>query len=339
MKNEIDSKAPFLEYKEILVTGGTGFVGQRVCRALIARGWLPRLLVRSGSEGKIPLDVRRQCRISLGDITDRESVINAAQSTDAIVNLVGVIREFPSKGITFEKLHVEGTRNVIAAAKVWKISRIVHMSALGALAGSPVPYFDTKGRAEQLVRESGLEWTLFRPSIVFGEGDKFISMLSKVVRRAPAIPVPGDGRYELQPVWVGDVARGFALALTKPEAIGHSFDVGGLERFSYNALLDGIGASVGRSHVRKMHVPLPLVRTGVRFMSRFEWYPASPDMLAMLTAGSVCETAGFRSVFEDHLVSLREYLSCSAHGDIGKETLKAPETPEEPADGKVRSAA
>lgn len=333
MKNEIDNKAAFLEFKEILVTGGTGFVGQRVCRALIARGWLPRLLVRAGSEGKIPLDIRRQCRISLGDITDQESVINAAQSTDAIVHLVGIIREFPRKGITFEKIHVEGTRNVIAAAKVWKIPRIIHMSALGALAGSPVAYFDTKGRGERLVRESGLDWTMFRPSIVFGEGDGFISKLSEVVRLSPVVPVPGDGRYELQPVWVGDVARGFALALTQPSAIGRSFDVGGLERYSYDALLDEIGASVGRTRLRKLHVPLTLVRTGVGLMSRFESYPMSTDMLEMLTAGSVCETADFRSVFEDHLVSLREYLSCKG---IGK---KAGRTVEEPADRMIRKAA
>jgi NADH dehydrogenase len=316
MKSRIGEKVPFLEYDEVLVTGGTGFIGPRVCRALLARGWMPRLLVREGSEGKLPLDVRRRCRISLGDITDQESVVNAAQSTDAIINLVGIIREFPEKGVTFERLHVEGTRNVIAAANVWKIRRIVHMSALGALAGSPIAYFDSKGRAEGLVRESGLDWTLFRPSIVFGEGDRFISTLSGVVAGSPVVPVPGDGRYEVQPVWVGDVARGFAEALTKKESIGRSFDVGGLERYSYDTLLDEIGASVGRSRVRKAHIPLPLVRTGTRLLSRFERFPMSPGMLSMLTLGSVCDPAGFRSVFGSHLVSLREYLSCTARGAV-----------------------
>lgn len=332
MKSRMGEKVPFLEYDEVLVTGGTGFIGPRVCRALLARGWMPRLLVREGSEGKLPLDIRRRCRISLGDITDQESVINAAQSTDAIINLVGIIREFPDRGITFERLHVEGTRNVIAAANVWKIRRVVHMSALGALAGSPVAYFDTKGRAEGLVRESGLDWTLFRPSIVFGEGDKFISMLSGIVSDAPFVPVPGDGRYELQPVWVGDVARGFAESLTKKECVGRSFDVGGLERFSYDALLDEIGASVGRGHVRKVHVPLPLVRTGTKLLSRFDRFPMSPGMLSMLTMGSVCDPAGFRSVFGSHLVSLREYLSCTSRGAMlpvgavtgGEEQARAP---------------
>jgi NADH dehydrogenase len=316
MKSRIGEKVPFLEYDEVLVTGGTGFIGPRVCRALLARGWMPRLLVREGSEGKLPLDIRRRCRISGGDITDQESVINAAQSTDAIINLVGIIREFPEKGITFERLHVEGTRNVIAAANVWKIRRIAHMSALGALAGSPVAYFDSKGRAEGLVRESGLDWTLFRPSIVFGEGDKFISMLSDIVSRAPFVPIPGDGRYELQPVWVGDVARGFAECLTKKESIGRSFDVGGLERFTYDSLLDEIGASVERSHVRKVHVPLSLVRAGTRLLSRFDRYPMSPGMLSMLTAGSTCDPADFQAVFGSHLVSLREYLSCTSRGAL-----------------------
>jgi NADH dehydrogenase len=316
MKPRIEEKVPFLEYNEVLVTGGTGFIGTRVCRALLARGWMPRLLVREGAESKLPADVAQRCRYSTGDVTDAESVLNAAQSTDAIVHLVGIIREFPAKGITFEKLHVDATRNVIEAARFWKIPRIVHMSALGALAGSPVAYFDSKGRAERLVRESGLDWTLFRPSIVFGEGDRFLSPLTEVVAKSPIVPVPGDGRYELQPVWVGDVARGFAEALSKPESIGRSFDVGGGERFTYDALLDAIGASSGRAHVRKAHVPLGLVRSGVSFLSRFDGYPMSPDMLAMLVAGNVCDASAFASVFGRPQVSLREYLSCRARGAV-----------------------
>jgi NADH dehydrogenase len=316
MKTRIGEKVPFLEYDEVLVTGGTGFVGTRVCRALIARGWMPRLLVREGSEGKIPPDVRRRCRITTGDVADPESVVNAAQGTDAIVHLVGIIREFPEKGITFEKLHVAATRNVIEAAKYWKIPRLVHMSSLGARAGSPVAYFDSKGRAEEMVRSSGLDWTVFRPSVIFGEGDGFLSRVKEIVSKLPVVPVPGDGRYELQPVWVGDVARGFAEALSKPESVGRSYDVGGKERYPYDGLLDEVGLCSGRARVRKVHAPLALVRAGVRFLSRFERYPMSPDMLEMLVAGSACNPAPFRAAFGDHLVSLHEYLSCSARGSL-----------------------
>jgi NADH dehydrogenase len=137
-----------MDYREVLVTGGTGFVGIHVCRALIARGLLPRLLVRRGSEGKIPDDVRKACRVTPGDATDREAVEYAAQGTKMIVHLLGIIREFPERDITFERLHVAATRNVVDAARRWEISRFVHMSALGARPGGPTGYFDSKGRAE-----------------------------------------------------------------------------------------------------------------------------------------------------------------------------------------------
>src|SRR3990170_8086453 len=202
-----------MDYREVLVTGGTGFVGTHVCRALIARGFMPRLLVRPGREDRVPLDVRERGRITPGDVTDRESVENAAQGTTAVVHLVGIIREFPAKGVVFERLHVDATRNVVDAALRWNIPRFVHMSALGAQAGGPTGYFASKGRAEEHVRRSGLSWTIFRPSVIFGPGDRFLNELGRLMRDAPILPVPGDGRYSLQPVFVGDVAKGIADSL------------------------------------------------------------------------------------------------------------------------------
>src|SRR3990172_2448938 len=148
-------KVPFLDYREVLVTGGTGFLGKAVCRALISRGYLPRLLVRIGSEGAIPDDIRRASRITTGDITNRESVENAAQSTNAIVHLAGIIREAPGKDVTFDKVHEEGTRNAVHSAKLWRIPRFVHVSALGAAPGSPGRYFDSQGGGGGGVRRAG----------------------------------------------------------------------------------------------------------------------------------------------------------------------------------------
>lgn len=312
MEKKTSEKVPFLEYRELLVTGGSGFIGTRVCRALIARGWMPRLLVREGSEGKIPLDVRRRCRITVGDVTDSESVINAAQSTDAIVHLVGIIKEEPERGITFDRLHVEATHNVLVAAEHWRIPRIVHMSALGASSDSSVDYFRTKGKAEEMVRASGFDWTVIRPSIVYGDGDHFLSLLKEAVAKSPILPVPGDGRFEMQPIWVGDVARGFAEALSRPETVGRCFDAGGMERFRYDELLDLVGESVGRGPVRKVHVPMPLSRAGVRMLSRFEAFPMTPTMLDMLALGSICDPMPYFQAFEGMPVSLREYLGCSS---------------------------
>ncbi len=338
-----------MDYREVLVTGGTGFVGTHVCRALIARGFLPRLLVRTGSEGKIPEDVRKACRVTPGDVANREAVEYAAQGTMAIVHLVGIIREFPERDITFERLHVSATRNVVEAARHWEISRFVHMSALGARPGGPTGYFDSKGRAEEYVRQSGLSWTIFRPSVIFGPGDQFLNVLAGVLRKAPFVPVPGDGSYRLQPVFVGDVAKGFADAVMRPDLEGKIFEAGGPQRLSYNELLDEVAASVGR-RARKVHIPLSILRPAVRFMERFEKFPLTTEQLEMLLAGNTCDPEPFYSAFGFTPFALSDYLSgrrkaSSSPGEgfsppIKKETvLAAPEPPSENRDPPLRKSA
>jgi NADH dehydrogenase len=299
----------FMDYREVLVTGGTGFVGKHVCRALIARGHLPRLLVREGSEGKIPEEIRRNCRVTPGDVTNRESVENAATGTGAIVHLVGIIREFPARGITYERLHVDATAHVVAAAKKLGIARLAHMSALGAGTGGATKYFDSKGRAEQIVKESGLEWSIFRPSVIFGPGDMFVNELAGILRIAPVLPVPGDGTYRLQPVYAGDVASGFAEALSRQDAIGRTFDLAGPERYPYNELLDRIAAGIGRRSARKVHVPLALLRPVIRRFERYAGFPLTMDQLEMLLAENIGGNEQFLASFGGRLLSLPEYLA------------------------------
>ena len=307
-------KVPFLDFKEVLVTGGTGFLGRHVCRALISRGYLPRLLVRVGSEGRIPEDIRRACRVTPGDVTNREFVENAAQSTEAIVHLAGIIREFPARGITFEKAHVEATRNAVHAAKVWRIPRFVHVSALGAAPGGPGRYFDSKGKAEEIVRQSGLAWTIFRPTGIFGPGDQFFTELGRAVRRAPFVPVPGDGEFLLQPVFVGDVVKGIVDCLPRPDTETIAFDVGGPERFPYNELVDRIAAAAG-VRVRKVNIPVSRLRRAVRFFSRFEKFPLTPDMLDVLLAGNTCDCGPYYSAFGFTPLPLSGYLASSPGTD------------------------
>ena len=283
-------------------------MGTHVCRALIARGHLPRLLVRAGSEARIPEDVRNACRVTPGDVTDREAVEYAAQGTSAIVHLVGIIREFPKRGITFERLHVDATRNAVDAARRWEIPRFVHMSALGARRGAPTRYFDTKGRAEEHVRQSGLAWTIFRPSVIFGPKDQFINELAAIISKAPFVPVPGDGAYRLQPVFIGDLVKGIADALQRPDAEGKVFEVGGPERISYSELLDKVAESAGR-RAGKVRIPLSVMRPIVKRMERFRKFPLTTDQLEMLLAENICDAAPFYSTFEFAPLSLSDYLS------------------------------
>lgn len=154
----------FMQYNEVLVTGGTGLPGGHVCRAIADRGYLTRLMVRLGSEGKIPKEFRERCRVTLGDATVREAVEFAAQGTWAIVHLAGPWKESPKKGITFEEGHVHAIRNILHAAGVWGIRRLIFLSVDGARPGDPAPFLSAKGRAEELVKASGLDWTVFRPA-------------------------------------------------------------------------------------------------------------------------------------------------------------------------------
>lgn len=306
----IMEKVPFLDYREVLVTGGTGFLGRCVCRALIARGHLPRLLVRVGSENRIPEDIRRASRVTPGDVTSREFMENAAQSTKAIVHLAGIIREFPARGVTFEKVHVDATRHAVHAANVWGIPRFVYVSALGAAAGGPGRYFDSKGRAEEIVHRSGLAWTIFRPSGMFGPGDRFLAELGKAMRRSPFLPVPGDGKFLLQPVFVGDVAKGIVDCLDRRDTERKVFDVGGPERITYGELVDRIAAAAG-IRVRKVHIAVPTIRRAARFFSRFEKFPLTNDMLDVLLAGYVCDGDPYYAAFGMSPVSLSGYLESS----------------------------
>jgi len=308
-------KVPFLDYREVLVTGGTGFLGRHVCRALIARGYLPRLLVRVGSEGRIPEDIRRAGRVTPGDVTNRESVEMAAQSTEAIVHLAGIIRELPADGVTFEKVHVESTRHVVHAAKRWGIPRLVHVSALGAAPGGPGNYFDSKGRAEVIVRSSDLAWTIFRPSGIFGPGDRFFSELGRGVRAAPVFPVPGGGKFLLQPVFVGDVVKGIADCLSRPDTETRAFDVVGPERFTYEEVVGRIAAAAGL-RVRKVHIPVPWIRRSVRFLSRFGKFPLSPDMLDVLTAGNTGDEGPYASAFGLTPLRFSEYMDSLWRTDV-----------------------
>ncbi|MGB7631780.1 MAG: NAD(P)H-binding protein [Candidatus Deferrimicrobium sp.] len=153
-----------MQYNEVFVTGGTGLLGRYVCRALIGHGFLPRLLVRPGSEGRIESDVRERCRVTPGNLTVREGVEMGTQGTSAIVHLAGVWKEQPRRGITFEKALVHATANVLHSASVWGIGRLIFIGVAGARPGDPVPFLDARGRAEALVRGADRSWTVFRPA-------------------------------------------------------------------------------------------------------------------------------------------------------------------------------
>jgi len=205
----------FLQFNEVFVTGGTGLLGQHVCRALIGHGFLPRLFVRTGSEGWIAPDVRERCRVTPGDLTVCESVEMGAQGTSAIVHLAGAWKEQPKRGITFEEVHVHATANVVHSASVWGIDRLIFISAAGARTGNPVPYLDARGRAEALVRSTDLSWTVFRPSPWYD------------LR---------DGKPRVSTEYLEELAGAIAESVQRQDTVGRVYEDASTDRFPWKVL-------------------------------------------------------------------------------------------------------
>jgi uncharacterized protein YbjT (DUF2867 family) len=299
--------------QRVFVTGGTGFVGKHVVRALLARGFLVRCLVRPGSEG----DLRGFESIDRvpGDVLHPQGLAASAEGCSAIVHLVGIIRERRARGITFERLHVEATLNMISVANEAGVTRYLQMSALGTRAQARSRYHQTKWLAEEAVRRNAPGWTIFRPSIIFGPGDEFMSVLARMVRRLPAVPVLGDGMYRLQPISVEHVAEGFVRALLSGDSEGQTYEVAGPRAYRFVEILDEIGAALGRPRVRKLHAPLGAVKLATRAFQWLPFFPLSTDQLTMLEEESVTDPTRFYTDFgitpEPFQEGLRRLLAAS----------------------------
>ncbi len=291
----------------VFVTGATGFVGRSVIQALRLEGHQVRCLVRAGSERDLR-GVEAIERVQ-GNVLAPQTLEEGMAGCDAVIHLVGIIRELPPRGVTFERVHVQGTLNVLEAATTTGVRRYLHMSALGSRPGARSRYHQTKWAAEEAVRASALPWTIFRPSIIYGPGDGFVSMLAGMVGRLPVVPVIGDGRQRLQPVPVQQVAEGFARALAAPAAVKQAYDVGGPDTVTMVALLDLIGAALGRRRVRKVHVPLGLVRPLARALHRLPFFPLTPDQLLMLEEDNTGDPRAFSASLELTPVPLAEGLA------------------------------
>ena len=279
----------------VFVTGATGFVGRAVIQALRTEGHVVRCLVRRGSEPDLH-GFEAIERVE-GDIFASPEALEAdIAGCDAVVHLVGIIREHRSRGITFERVHQHGTRNVLAAAGRAGVRRYLHMSALGTRPGARSRYHQTKWAAEEAVRASGLAWTIFRPSVIYGPGDGFVSMLAGMVRRLPVVPVIGDGRQRLQPVPVEHVAAGFARAVTAEASVKQTYAVTGPDAVSMVEMLDLIGAALHR-RVRTVRVPLGLMRPMARLLHRTPSFPVTPDQLLMLEEDNTGDAGPFYATF------------------------------------------
>jgi NADH dehydrogenase len=231
-----------------------------------------------------------------GGVSDPAALEAAFSGCDAVVHLVGIINE--SEGLSFDAVHRQGAENVVAAMRKAAVRRIVHMSAMGASDDAPSEYSRTKAGGEEAVRRSGLDATVFRPSIVFGPGDGFVTLLAKIVRGNPGfIPVIGPGTVRFMPVSVREVATMFADALEKPEAAGKSFEVGGPETLTMDEIYREIAAALGKPRKRLVHFPVWYGRVLAAAMAVLPDPPLTADQLRSLSRDNVGDVSGTAAVF------------------------------------------
>lgn len=297
--------------RSVLLIGGTGYVGDRMRHVLRDAGFTVRLLARSESERY----AREGFEVARGDITNLESLGNAMQGVDAVINLVAIIKE---KGdATFENINYKGTVNVVDAARQAGVKRLIQMSALGVGDLPGYPYFHTQWRAENYIRESGLDWTIFRPSIIFGPGEKvqFVTQLADLIKQAPIIPVVGDGTSRFQPIHLDDVAASFVSALSHDETIGQTYEIAGPDVLTYEEILDECAATLGKKK-RKVHVPVPLMMPAAAIMGAIPFIeaPVTTDQLKMLKIDNTTDDNAAPRLIERDLIPFRGNIGYITNG-------------------------
>ena len=270
----------------VLVTGATGFLGRRVVQKLIDHSHQVRCLVHT--PGRERMFSPGQVDVYYGDTNDLEVLTSACQGVQQVIHLVAIIRERGS--VTYDKINRVGAENVAAAAQAaGGVRQFVQVSAVGAVNNPDFPYLQSKWQGEQAVINSGLPYTIIRPSIIFGPGDEFLNSLAALVRLSPLVPVVSSGRNRLQPIWVDDIAQCIALSLSRNDLQGHVLELGGPEQLSYNQIVGIVAQAMGKRRLR-LHVPMWIMRLSAALMQAvMSRPPINSEMLKMMRVRNVAE--------------------------------------------------
>jgi NADH dehydrogenase len=264
----------------ILVTGGTGFVGGHVVSALRQADRPVRCLVRNVRKGASLESLG--CELVEGDMTDSASLRRAVEGVETIVHLVAVRQ---GKEELFERVMIQGSDAILAAAKEAGVGRFVLMSALGTSEENKdlVPYFRAKLAVEQQVIGSGIPHVIFRPSFIFGRDGGIIPTFRKLVKLSPVTPIIGSGERRIQPIWVDDVAAYFDRAIDLEAATNRLFELGGPEAVTWNEFWARFKRALGVRRRPSMHVPVALARVNAVITERLPGnIPLTRDLLKML---------------------------------------------------------
>ncbi|MEW6408929.1 MAG: complex I NDUFA9 subunit family protein [Nitrospirota bacterium] len=288
----------------ILVTGATGFVGGHLIKRLIAEGYKIRCLVRDPS--KASMIISAGAEPVTGDISEPESLKEAVSGVEKVIHLVGIIQE--GKGFTFKSVHVDGTKNLIEVSKNGGVRFFYYQSALGASKDGKTEYFRTKWEAEEIVQGSGLSYTIFRPSIIYGASDKFTLKLMDILRKTPVMPIFGSGDSLLQPIYIDDLITCIIKVLEDQQYHNRIFEIGGPEHITYEDIVNAIQQAIGKERM-KLHIPVNILKPGIKFLEEIlSTPPITTDQLTMLMMDNICERDSVRKNFGFEPLPFREGL-------------------------------
>jgi NADH dehydrogenase len=292
---------------KVLVVGGSGFIGSHLCRELKERGHSVTALSRSPGNDNLPKGISK----AMGNVTAYDSMHEAFGGMDVAVNLVALSPLFkPSGGNEMhDRVHRQGTENVVRACKEHGVPRLVQMSALGADPAGKTAYIRAKGKAEEIVTESSLDWVIFRPSVVFGDGAEFLSFTKKL---APpyVTPLPGGGKTRFQPIWIDDFTPMLAAACEKEEHVGQTYEIGGPETLTLAEVAEIIHGAEGRS-VTVIPIPMALAGIGLSIADVIPGAPMGKDQYRSLQFDNTTadNDIGAFGMSEDDLTTLGAYLA------------------------------
>ncbi|MES0490319.1 MAG: complex I NDUFA9 subunit family protein [Leptospirales bacterium] len=293
--------------KKVFLTGATGFIGSQVLEVLVRSGYHICALYRN--EKKIPEQLRFHKKIDWvqGEFTDFTSWKEKISGNHIIINCVGIIRE--KKGSTFQVVHTDIPGHMMNEAQHAKVSHFIQISALGAGSDESIRYFHTKKVAEDFLVQSGIRYTIFRPSFVFSYNSEAMRLFRKLAM-LPLTPVIAGGEYKFEPLFVGDLAQAVCESIFKKKSWNKIIEVGGAEVLTYKEILRML-ARLESKNITTVSIPFWMAMPGVAIGQYFWFFPITVDQLKMLIRGSVCKNNEMQKIFSIQATSFEEGLSLS----------------------------
>ena len=278
--------------------GGTGFLGSYIIDELIKHEITPRLLVRNESQSK--LLQQEKCELVFGDVENKNAVLETIEGCSAVIYNIGIIREFPKIGITYNRLHFQGAKKCIDAANSFKIKRFILMSANGVKIDG-TGYQKTKKLAEEYLKSTDMDYTIFRPSLVFGNPkisgrQEFCSQIKKNMLNLP-FPSPNffpgfnpfnSGNFAMSPIHAEDVAAIFVKSINEKDTFKKTYSLGGKIIF-WKDIIKIISGAYGK---KKWTIPAPviIIKLFATILERFSWFPITKDQITMLMESNICDS-------------------------------------------------